>query len=211
MRVRRSLSPRKQKASPFSSALLQLCDRTGALGAALVDSEGEAVDFSTSLTPFEMKVAAAELRLVLQFTCEADVPGFQSTRELVVRAKRYSYGCFALTEGYALVLVMLRRSFNVSRRAVAEAIWTISSEAGLDRPDGTERWVGVQVKATKRRKPQSVWLSGRWRPVDILGRFSATPNQPRDIGYRVQLNTGAELTLVRERLGRWYADQLPKQ
>jgi hypothetical protein len=44
--------------------------------------------------------------------------------------------------------------------------------------------------------------------VEVLGVYGA---EKGNLGFRARLDSGAELTLVRERLGRWYADAVPPQ
>ena len=56
---------RDQLASPFSAILQRLCESCGAQAAALVDAEGETVDYAGRVAPFDARVAAAEWRLVL--------------------------------------------------------------------------------------------------------------------------------------------------
>ncbi len=63
MKRRKTLVARDQAVSAFSGALMRLCDAIAAHGAALVDAEGETVDYAGSLSPFEIRVAAAEWRL----------------------------------------------------------------------------------------------------------------------------------------------------
>ena len=58
---------RDQEASPFSAILWRLCEGCSAHAAALVDKEGETVDYAGRISPYEIRVAAAELRLVLAF------------------------------------------------------------------------------------------------------------------------------------------------
>ena len=43
-----------------------------------------------------------------------------------------------------------------------------------------------------------------WHEVQVIGRVAGLLRGER--GYRVRTEDGAEMTLVRERLGRWYAD-----
>ena len=51
----------------------------------------------------------------------------------------------------------------------------------------------------------AIWVSGGWSPLEVLGRWRAGLGRG-DVGYRARLPTGAEVNLVRERLGRWYSD-----
>src|SRR5262245_12405137 len=113
-RRRRSLAPRDQAASSFSGILMSLCDGTGALGAALVDREGETVDYAGYLDPFNMKVAAAEWRLVLDVAHGTRHPAFSATHGILVRGKNKSFAVVGLSDGYALVVALPRRCFGLS-------------------------------------------------------------------------------------------------
>jgi hypothetical protein len=209
--LRGSIATRDQRASAFSAALLRLCDSVGAAGAALVDAEGETVDYAGAMLPFDIKVAAAEFVVLLALLQSSRVPAWPGTRTVVVRAQKKSFFVHTLVEGYALVLQLPARAFGVSHRGIAEAVRELCAEAGLDLPEsasaGGERWCRVEVRceATDARRPRAVWLGGTWSPVEILGRWTADLG-PREVGYRARLGTGAEVTLVRERLGRWYTD-----
>jgi hypothetical protein len=44
-----------------------------------------------------------------------------------------------------------------------------------------------------------------WQRIEVLGRVMGLG---RELGYRCRLRSGAELTLVREPAGTWYADEL---
>ena len=189
---------------------MRLSDATHALGSALVDAFGETVDFASHLDPFEMKVAAAEMRLLLQLLQTSEVPVWPETSEIVLRAGERSFAAIALPEGYSIVMILPRHTFTVSRRALNEATRDICFEAGMPLPRTTEHWSSVEVKAGRRRpwKPHSVWLNGAWRSVELIGRFAAI-DTPSECAFRARLSSGAELTLVREPLGRWYADMLP--
>ena len=55
-----------------------------------------------------------------------------------------------------------------------------------------------------RRRPRRVFLGGTWEDLEVMGAVVGLGRGER--GYRVRTSSGEELTLVRERLGRWYAD-----
>jgi hypothetical protein len=212
-RPRRSLAVRDQSVSAFSGALMRLCDATAAHGAALVDSEGETVDYAGSLEPYEIRVVAAEWRLVFAVLLEQRSLS-STTMELYYRSTKRSFAVISMEDGYAIVLEMPHRSLRPSHRALAEAIRTISVEAGLSiRPHnrfGRERWTRVDVRWDDvRRRPSAIWLQGDWRQLEILGRFAEPEPASRTVGYRALLADGTELTLVRETLGVWYADDIP--
>ena len=208
----RAAIDRDQDASPFSAILWRLCEGCSAHAAALVDKEGETVDYAGRITPYEIRVATAELRLVLAFTRSAQVPEFARVNEIRVRTGRRSYAVVGLGDGYAIVLELVRHSFSVSPRAVLQATRELESEAGIEsvlRPGGT-RWSRVKVRASSsdRRRPDAVWLDGSWQAVTVLGRYRTGDLARRERGYLARLANGAEFSLVREPLGFWYADDL---
>jgi hypothetical protein len=206
---RRFLGQRDQHASVFSASLLRLCDAVGAPGAAIVDAEGETVDYAGTVDPFDIKVAAAEWAVVWARLKACRSSLLASTSELRVRGARKSYIVKALADDYALVLQLVAHSFAVSARGLNEAIREVSFEAGLPVPlaaRGREQWVRVDVRCepTASRRPTSIWVKGAWLTVEVLGRWMDAGS--RDLGYRTRVDSTVELTLIREPLGRWYAE-----
>jgi hypothetical protein len=215
MKFPRAIAPRDQAASPFSAILMRLCDATGALAAALVDSEGETVDYAGKLDPYDIKVSAAEWSLVLRVATEASASCWRGTSQIVVRAQARSFAVVRLTEGYAIVLQLMPRCFRVSQRALAEARREIADEARLDpsvaTAEGPEPWVRIDVQTRPGSPaPLALWWAGQWHPLEILGRYARAQLGRRELGYRARLlPRGVEVTLVREPFGLWYADQVP--
>jgi len=159
-------------------------------------------------------VAAAEWRLVLRFLQQARTLHWASTHELVVRGEFTTFIGVLLSDGYAIVLVMARHCFRVSWRALAEAERGVCAESGLTplhALERGERWTRVDVRTARddRRRPEAVWYGGSWSPVAILGRYRSADLARGELGFRARLAGGAELTLVREPLGSWYADDAP--
>ena len=211
MTAGRSIGARDQAASTFSAILMRLCDATDALAAALVDREGETVDYSGVVDPFDIKVAAAELGLVIQAFGAAEARSSGDLRELRIRSTGASYVVRCLTEGYAIVLCLQRRRLLVSKRALAEAVRETCIEAGLAPPTTSgrlvEQWLRVEVDCEPNsRRPVALWGDGEWLPLEILGRCAEGQLVRRELGFQVRTPDGAEFTLVREPLGRWYAD-----
>jgi hypothetical protein len=211
---RRGLVERDQDASRFSAILMRLCDATGAFAAGLVDSDGETVDYAGTIDPFQVKVAAAEWQIVMRQVRESRVPWWIGTQFLSFRGGRRSFAAVALAEGYVIVIVMLRHTLTLSWRALCEAVRDISNEAGLPVPvafrSEKERWTRVEVRTARGdpRRPEALWRDGTWAALTILGHYQKRGAVP-EIGYRARLLSGAEITLVREPLGRWYADDIP--
>jgi hypothetical protein len=210
-RLRRGAA-RDQSDSPFSAILAGLCDDCGALAAALVDGEGETVDYAGLLEPYEIKVVAAEWRIVLAVVHESRLPGFHHVSSLTVRARQRSYFIESLPDGYAIALRLPRHSFTVSRRAMGQAVRELCHEAGLERKTGRGQvhWARVKVRtpATSRlhRRPDAIWLNDDWSPITILGRYQARDLSRNELGYLARLASGAEVFLVREPLGVWFID-----
>jgi hypothetical protein len=209
-RRRRAIAARDQSASAFSVILANLCGSTGALAAALVDAEGETVDYAGHLEPYDIRVAAAEWRIVLSVVQQARLPGFRQITSLSVRAAERSFFIESMPDGYAIAMRLPRRGFLVSRRALSQAVRELGHEAGIDLRQGRAAaqwdWARVRVRTTASRRPDALWLGDRWSPLVILGRFQARDLLRNELGYRARLESGAEVFLVREPLGRWFVD-----
>jgi hypothetical protein len=179
----------------------------GAHAAALVDGEGETVDYAGRLDPFELKITAAHWIIALSETSEAARLG--PIQRITLRARGRAYYVRRLVENYAVVLVLHpRAAFAVSERAVQEAIAGLSVEAGWPVPRDAARWFWVEVEAEKQGRvvrPKRVKMGGCFQPIDVMGALVGLG--PRERGFRVRLPNGAEMMLIRERLGRWFADE----
>jgi len=182
---------RDQHESAFGAILSKLVTRIpGARGAALVDSEGETVDYAGRANPFDVKVAAAHWRIVLDEARETR--GLRDVRSIAVRATRTSYLVQVLPEGYALVVVMVRSA----------------GFSGWQR-DATEmppKWFPVTVLRDERRRPAAVRADGRLHPLEILGTLQAGLSS-RERAWRIRFESGLEATLVREPGGACYLDE----
>jgi hypothetical protein len=187
--------------TPFTPILDELLSRVpGAYACALVDREGETVDYAGLGDPFDVKVAAAHLRIVMHAIEQYQLLG--TPRWLVIRADRKSIIARALPQSYALVVMLRRRAgFTASNRAFLACERAICAEAGLETPVRGPAWYPVEVVADRRSRPLRV-AGG---PVEVMG--SIVGLGPRERGFRVRIASGRELTLVRESLHRWYADE----
>jgi hypothetical protein len=208
MTSRQLFGRRDQMPSSFAPTLGRLCSSAGVVGAALVDCDGEAVDYAGRVSPFDIRVAAAEWRIVLGRLARCQHAPWRETRQVMIRGVNKSFGAVLLPEGYALVLQLLPRCFRVSPRALSEAVREICENAGLDSASPGAQWMRVQVNESPapQRRPRSVWVHRKWLPVEVLGRWVGPELSSNEIGYRVRLLGGAEVTLVREPLAHWFAD-----
>jgi hypothetical protein len=66
----------------------------------------------------------------------------------------------------------------------------------------------VSVFCDERDRPAALEIGDRARSVEVLGTVVGLASRER--GWRVRLDTGVEVTLVREPGGFWYADEAPE-
>jgi hypothetical protein len=199
---------RDQAASRISAILMRLCESSGALAVALVDGEGETVDYAGKLPPFDTRVAAAEWRLVLAILEESRLESLRATHEMRIRSRGRSYAAVALSDGYVLVFALSRHSFAISYRALDEAARELEAETGLSprfRADPSQ-WVRVEVRPTpdNQHRPEAIWHEGGWRAVSVVGKLHPKDLVRGEVGYFARLSNGDDLLLVREPLGRWF-------
>jgi hypothetical protein len=199
----------------FTAILLRLLRATpGAVGAALVDAEGEAVDYAGDrIEPFELKVAAAHWRIVLaEIELGALAKRGGATRRLLVETTRRVFVIDALPDGYALLSVLASDAATGGDpdRVLDVALRDLYVEAGWACPPDLFRWHEVDVRMGDGARPVSVRSGQVWEAVRVIGRV-ATGLQQDEVGFRVGVGSeDCELTLVRGRDARWYADMPPE-
>ena len=202
----RQLSPqRDQDATPFSTILTELCRATGARCAALVDREGETVDYAGRGDPFDIRILAAEGRLLLQ---HVETSCLHSDRvAIMIRAEKKSFWVESLPEGYALVLQLPRRAVDLSSRALSWARWGLCQEAGCGNVSERPMWCRVEVEETKgkARRPLRVTFDRESQQVTVLGVILQTCGHS-DRSFRIRLESGEERNLIREPFGHWYLE-----
>jgi hypothetical protein len=187
---------RDQEESAFATILGALVARaSGAEAAAIVDTEGETVDYAGNGDPFGLRVTAAHWRIVLR---QGDAQkSLGRLQWLAVRNARRSYLVHALPQGYALVVAFTRATRLMGwEHAVAtcvraiceEAGWVSAQTEGLDattvaagKPDRSKEtmqttpsrprdgWFRVDIIADERRRPTSIRVGDRLYPLEILG------------------------------------------
>lgn len=198
----------------FTSILRAHVDATpGALGAALVDSEGEAVDYAgDTIDPFDLKIAAAHWRIVLSDIDRGKLAeqGGQTMR-LVVLTERRGFVLTALPDGYALLSILrANAALGHADRALDATLRALYREACWDAPPDAFRWHAIEVEIDPRARPFRIRIRHQWTPVVPMGRVIAGL-QPGEVGWRVDVPAAeCETTLVLGRDDRWYAD-LPLQ
>lgn len=213
---RRRAALRDQGESPFALLLGMLLDAIPfARGAALVDFEGETVDYAGEVDPFELRVAAATFQLLLGEL--RGTPRFEAVRQVNVACRKSGYVVRVLDPHYSLVVVVRRLgTFQISERVVDEIEAHLLLEAGFAfKPP---HWHRVEVDAQGRpprpRRIRRVLAEGSltlpndegeaWTDVIVLGQLVTLAQGEH--GYRVRLDTGAEVNLVCERSRLWFID-----
>lgn len=201
---------REESETGFTSILARHVAATpGAIGAALVDGQGEAVDYAgDTIDPFELKIAAAHFRILL-----ADLDNgkhgemFGPSSRLFVHTDQRAFVLDALPDGYALLSILdAKASFGHADRALDATLRDLYREAGWQAPPGAFRWVPLDVELDARGRPVRVRVRKQWAAVESMGRIIAGL-QPGELGFRVAVPAAElELTLVRGRDERWYGD-----
>jgi len=198
--------PRDQHETAFTRTLAALVSRIpGARAAALVDVEGETVDYWGLLPPFDVKVAAAQWRVVVDEI--RDRQSLAGTTFVALRGGRASYQAHVLPEGYALVLVLSRGAgFGGWRRAVAACRLELAREASWStREARAPTWYAARVM-TDNNRPVALGLPPCMTKLEVLGSVASGMGR-RERGWRVRVASGIEATLVREPGGNWYVDE----
>jgi hypothetical protein len=204
---RRLQHPRDTDATAFTDILADLISRIpGAQSAALVDPDGESVDYTGKAPPFDVKLAAAQFRVTFD-ELRAAAP-WREAHTLVVRGATRSFLVRALPDGYAVVVVLSKRAgFSASLRALSVCSRALEAEASLTSDRPRSLWTPVEVRYDARRRPARVSNAKEalGYSLEVLGSVRGLPN--RDRAFRVRLENGAEVMLVRERGGIWYSEE----
>ncbi|HTJ81672.1 MAG TPA: hypothetical protein VL400_08095 [Polyangiaceae bacterium] len=198
---------RDQEASPFSLILDDLIRAQPFVrAAAIFDFEGETVDYAGRIDPYELRVAAATFQMVVAELREC--PILSATREIAITMRGSGYLLRPLDESYSLLLQLRKLgTFSTSKRVLHEIDARIRAEAGLAAGAPPE-WFQVAVELGAKGRPERirpVARSERTYGVEVLGSVMGLADRER--GYRVRLDTGAELTLLRERKHLWFVDE----
>lgn len=198
-RFRKAPAPRDMAESSFSRTLSDLVRRyPGCYGAVLVDMDGEAVDYAGREEPFELRVAAAHLQIVSAQVRDAPI------RSLLVRAERGSFLLHRLPDGYAIVLLLHRGAgFLDAPRALSVAERLLSTDAGFRLRDENEApWFVVDVMVDEEDRPRWIMVDDKRERTTVIGVVMGL--RPSERGFRVRLETGMELTLIREPSRVWF-------
>ncbi len=210
----RPVYARQEQETGFTAILGRLLRASpGAIGAALVDAEGETVDYAGEhIDPFELKVAAATWRIVLgelergPFAEFAGVP-----RRFSIYATSRTFVIEALPEGYAFLSVLASDAAEGhATRALDLALRDLYREAGWASPPGMAQWFAAEVRISPAERPIALRAGEHWAPLTVIGRV-VVGLLPGEVGWRVALApTHVEITVVHGRDDQWWVDLDPE-
>ena len=208
--VPRIEAARDQVESEFTAILRRVYEAVPAVIAAVfVDTEGECIDYVAAIEPYEAKVAAAHMHVLLKSMSlprSSEATGETFAFELVSAEREVWVRRFC--DEYVLV-VLLQRGFDTSelRDALATAGREFRKEAGLAAPawEQHERLsVRLRTSAGWSYAPVGFSLAGeRFAIAAVLGRWteparSGEPGEPSWVCFRVRTHNGEELTLAHD-------------
>jgi predicted regulator of Ras-like GTPase activity (Roadblock/LC7/MglB family) len=208
MELRRQEAPRDQAESAFTPILRRLWEQLPALlAAAFVDVEGECIDYVSRVEPYEAKVNAAHLHMLLGSLVhswsklgQGEAFGLEidgSAREACVRR---------VAADYMLVVVLAAGTEPTQRdNAIALACAEFRQEVGLAPPP----WEAAFRRLSVRVRPATGWNYApqgysdgvlRVTITDVIGRWTEPGGSRGEdlVCFRVRTGEGQELTLVHD-------------
>lgn len=176
-----------------------------AVCAVFVDGEGETVDLSSRIDPFETRIAGAEMAIVLA-SVRAAQARLGHGEMLEVRVEGHDRSIVARTVGEGYDLVLLVRSSTISARAAemtAATAIALLVEAGLKPPPSYAVLRSVEQRESRAgfATPSAFDENGVRRRVEaVLGHR----HEDGEVKFLVRLDDGEELVIAREQAtGRW--------
>ncbi|HKU44862.1 MAG TPA: hypothetical protein VJR89_42175 [Polyangiales bacterium] len=216
MEARRHEAPRDQADSAFTPILRRLYDQLPSLlAAAFVDVEGECIDYVSRLDPYEAKVNAAHLHVLLARLAPSWAKlGKGEAYALYIEGSAREACVQRVSEEYVLVAVLAAGTDTRQREdAIALACAEFRQEVGLLPP----QWELAQRRLSVRVRPATGWNYApqvfseggvRVSITDVLGRWTEPGGLGGDdlVCFRVRTAAGHELTLVHDPDGNgWIA------
>jgi predicted regulator of Ras-like GTPase activity (Roadblock/LC7/MglB family) len=204
----REEAPRDQSESAFTAILRRLWDQIPSLlAAAFVDVEGECIDYISRLDPYEAKVTAAHLHMLLgEIAGSFAKIGAGNTFSLEIDASDREILVQRVGEDYLLVVVLSTGGERAHREtAITLACAEFRHEVGLTAP----AWETSRQRLSVRVRPATGWTYApsaysdggvRVTITDVIGRWTETGGVMGDelVCFRVRTAEGRELTLVHD-------------
>jgi hypothetical protein len=205
---------RDQDESGFTPILRELwAQHPGVLAVAFVDSQGECVDYCSSLAPSDAKVVGATLLILLEeIRPRLEKADAGEPKLLHVVTDRAEYVSRRVTDDWLLVvLVRPTRAVRKLMEAIEHAVLRLRQEADAPPPAWDRGDSGLRVEVRVARgwpyAPSAFVESGtRTEVVSVIGRWveggEATGGEL--VCFRVATPNGEELTLAHDLVSdRW--------
>lgn len=176
-----------------------------AVCAVFIDTEGETVDLSSRMDPFEARIAGAEMAIVLGSARTAQTKlGHGALIELRIEATERSIIARTVSDGYDLVV--LTRSPSISARTAETTAATaiaLLAESRLPPPPSYAvlRSVEQRESRTGMKVPSAFEENGVRRRIESVLGHRREGNQ---ITFLVRLDDGEEMVIAHDAdSGRW--------
>ena len=207
MLAQRTEAARDQAENAFTEILRRMFQSVPALlSVVFVDMEGECIDYVAALEPFEAKVSAAHMHMLLGTLRRARLmPGGGDTYALELVTSEREVWVRRMGEEYVLV-ILLAHGFDRSELhdAIARASREFRAEVGIATPS----WEGHDPLCVRLRTspgwtyaPEGFSLDGQRHAIAaVLGRWTEQPRSdaPQLVCFRVRTQEGQELTLAHD-------------
>lgn len=208
----RQEAPRDLAESAFTPILRRLWDQLDSLvAAAFVDLEGECIDYISRLDPFEAKVTAAHMHMLLGAIAASWTKlGAGEPYVLEIEAAQRAVCVRRIGGEYLLVVVLEGEGdFTVRDDAITLACAEFRGEVGLRPPV----WEAAQHRLSVRVRPATGWEYApqgysdggvRVMITDVLGRWTEPGGILGEdlVCFRVRTAEGREITLVHDPDGK---------
>jgi hypothetical protein len=208
MARRRRESKRDLRESAFTPILRRVFRQVpSVLAAVLVDYEGESIDYVSALDPYDAKVSAAHMHMLMALfrtSAARRICGEPYALELVTSEREIWVRCAG--DEYGLVAIMEPGFDRLQMRdALAYASREFRTEVGIETPswDLIRPGLSVRVRSADgwEYAPQGFWAGGVRRTITgVLGRWTepAGSDGVELVCFRVRTQEGQELTLVHD-------------
>jgi len=205
----RTEAARDQAENVFTAILRRMYSAVPALlSVVFVDVEGECIDYVAAIDPYDAKVCAAHMHMLLESLRRARLmPCAGAALALEVVTAEREVWVRRIGEDYALV-ALLAHGFDRSelRDAMARAGREFRAEVGIAPPSWEDRErlsVRLRASAGWTYAPEGFSVDGERHAIAaVLGRWTEQPrpDAPPLVCFRVRTQEGQELTLAHDEL-----------
>ncbi|MEM1418700.1 MAG: hypothetical protein AAGH15_27645 [Myxococcota bacterium] len=212
--IRRPEAPRDQGETAFTPLLRAFFKAAPqVLAVSFADSEGETIDYCSTLPPFDAKIAGAQLRATLNEVVGAVLRvGLGRAHALELRGEQRDIVVRDMGDGYLMAVLAVGGSTDqhlVDR--AEELVAKLREEAAIVAPSwdpaGEDLRVTVRASVGWEAAPAAYAKGDETIALEVLGRWEESGGLTGGMlqCFRVREPDGAELTLAFDRvLGRWF-------